>query len=326
VRVILSHPFSGALHWWLAAQSDAVGQQEKRPTHPYYRALYGDVDRNLDIALACAVLFEEVVLPAADAPYPGFVSDAGDLRLPALEMITSWETVAEADALLRPVEAELFRDPVLRRVFDALPLDEQRLGLLYATTDVLLTQIHEAPVLCALGRRRVVLRLLELGFLTVPSGVAEAIKQSGDLLAGLETYFGLISLKFTSETVDALAEVKWNEKIRRYAEGFQAALSDPTARHPDALLESLASAWGSGDLATHISGAFSATSRSLAATGLLPGVGTVTGLVGIGADAASALASRRAETFRWYEFGPEVRRYESLRDLEQELRRRGLRT
>jgi hypothetical protein len=119
--------------------------------------------------------------------------------------------------------------------------------------------------------------------------------------------------------------IKWNEKIRRYAEGFQTALSDPTAWDPGALFEDLASAWKSAEIAWHVSGAFSATSRVLGPAGLIPGIGTVTGIAGIGADAAAELANRRAEAYRWYEFGPEVRRFESLRDLKEELQRRELR-
>lgn len=47
----------------LPRRATSGGQQEKRPSHSYYRTLYGNVDRNLDIALACCVVFEEVVLP-----------------------------------------------------------------------------------------------------------------------------------------------------------------------------------------------------------------------------------------------------------------------
>lgn len=51
-------------------------------------------------------------------------------------------------------------------------------------------------------------------------------------------------------------------------------------------------------VASEIAGSFSAASRITGPLGLLPGVGTVTGLAGMGADAASVIAEKRAESFR----------------------------
>jgi hypothetical protein len=327
VKVVLSHPYSGALYWWLAVQSDAApGQKEKRPRHGYYRTLYGDVDRNLDIALACCVIFEEVVLPGADAPFPGFDRYGDDeMRLAALELSSGWGPISEAQKLLGPVEDDLLRDPIISGVLRAMPLDARRLALLYAVADVLLTQAHSAPVLCAPGRRRVVLRLIELGVVEVPPEVAEEVRASHGLVEGLEGYVGVASLTFTSESIDRLAGVKWNVKIRAYADAFQKVLSADGADGLDPLLASMADAWSGSEVADEIGGAFSALGHSLGLVGLVPGVGTVSGLVGMGADGLGAAAERRAERLRWYELGPEIKRFESLRAIETELRERGLR-
>src|SRR4051812_34888885 len=70
VRAILSHPFSGAMYWWF---TDLVGHplaSENPPTHPYYAALFATARRDIDVALACAVIFDDVILPAVDAPFP----------------------------------------------------------------------------------------------------------------------------------------------------------------------------------------------------------------------------------------------------------------
>jgi hypothetical protein len=327
MKVVLSHPYSGALYWWLAAQSGVGGsQQEKRPSHSYYRTLYGNVDRNLDIALACCVVFEEVVLPGADVPYPQFdrLSDE-EMRLAALELFSSWEPIHEAHQLLRPHEEELLRDPIIHSVLKTVPVDSQRMALLYAVADVLLTQAHAAPVLCTTGRRRIVLRLIELGIVEVPAQVAGAVRDSHGLIDGLEGYFALPGLTFTSSTIDQLATVKWHEKIRSYAESFQNALPSGTGDGFDPLLEKIAEAWSASEVATEIGGAFSTTSRSLGPLGLVPGVGAVAGAGAMAADGASALAQHRAERLHWYELSPEIVRIESLRDLETELRRLGLR-
>jgi hypothetical protein len=326
MKVVLSHPYSGALYWWLAAQLDGAGEQgEKRPRHGYYRTLYGDVDRNLDIALACCVVFEEVVLPGADAAYANFEPHGEDeMRLAALELFSGWEPIREAQQLLAPHEEELLRDPTIASILGTLPGDAQHLALLYAMADVILTQAHAAPVLCAPGRRRIVLRLIELGVVEIPAEVAKGIRNSEPVMEGLEGYIDIAGLTFISDSVERLSRVKWNQKIRNYAENFQAVLLDDAKGGFDPLLDNIADAWSSAEVATEIGGVFSATSRSLGPLGLVPGAGTITTLASMGADGASALAERRAEKLRWYELGPEIRRFESLENMQDGLRNRGL--
>lgn len=214
MKAILSHPFSGALHWWFAAQSGAGGeQQSKRPRHPYYRALYDEVDENLDVALLFSVVFDELVLPAVDAPYPMFEGDARkQLRLAPLEITADWSLVFEATERLRPIEDDLRHDHVIAPLISGLSDEAQRLALLYATADVLLADAHAAPVLCAPGRRRVVLRLMELNVAPVSSGLAETIDAAGGLVEGIDAYAEVVGLSFASRTIDALSDVKWNEK------------------------------------------------------------------------------------------------------------------
>jgi hypothetical protein len=327
MKVVLSHPFSGAVFWWLAVQS---GEDLSRGPPKWYRqTLYGDVNRNLDVALACLVVFEEVIIAMAETPYgPEFEWLPNDAqRLPALELTSDYEALNEAGFILdRPIQDELLADPVIRSVVGRLPLGAQQMGLLYATTDVVLTQLHSAPVLCAPGRRKVVLRLIELGVVPVTKGTATTIRQSGGLVEGLTSYANVVSLRFTSDTTESLADVKWNDLIRKYAEGFQHALVSSADAEPGQLYQDLASAWESAELAGKFAGAFSTTSSVMGPAGLIPGVGTVASAIQMATDASGRLAEERSQTFRWYELGPEIRRYESLRDLERALRKRGLRS
>ena len=322
---MLSHPFSGALHWWFIQQSDTSDDlRSTQPRHGYYRTLYGDVENNIDVALTASVVFEEIVLPAADSPYPGFEADAGaGLKHPELGFEANWDFPREAQELLNTAEAELLEDPTITALTLGMEPEERRQTLLFATTDVLLADAFEAPVLCAAGRREMVSRLIELGVAPVSPAVNDLLRRSGGLTVGLEDYADVVGLTLTSRTTDALAEIKLNDNIRRYAEGFQAALKGESSGTD--LFERVASAWDSADLRTDIGGAFSAASRVLGVAGLIPGVGTITGAASMGADVAGEVARRRAEEFRWYELGPEILRFEALRDLEGELRRRRLR-
>ena len=137
---------------------------------------------------------------------------------------------------------------MVRAVLGKMPIDARRMALLYAAVDVILTQTHSAPVLCAKGRRRIVLRLIELGIAEVPADVADAVRRSHAVIEGLEGYVGVAGLTFTSKSIDQLAQVKWNEKVRAYAGSFQGVLLGGSGEGDlDALLESMADAWSSSE-------------------------------------------------------------------------------
>ena len=116
-----------------------------------------------------------------------------------------------------------------------------------------------------------------------------------------------------------------NEKIRQYAQGFQSTLAKASDQVGEGTLyEFIADAWSRADLAQSISGTFSAASRTMSAVGLIPGIGSITGVVGLAADAASIASERRSEALRWYELGPEIARFRSLSSLERKLKEQRL--
>jgi hypothetical protein len=125
--------------------------------------------------------------------------------------------------------------------------------------------------------------------------------------------------------VGVIADIKANDRIRKYSESFQHALAKAGDEGVDRLFEDLASAWDSAELRDTVAGAFSTTNRILQPVGMIPGAGTVTTLAGMGADAAGEVARRNAEKHRWYELGPEIARFQTLRALERDLQERGLR-
>jgi hypothetical protein len=142
MRVVLSHPFSGAIYWWFAQYMDvSAGMRSKQPTHGYYSQLYGDIDRNCDTALASAVVFEEIVLPAADAAFPRHGIGVGEnMRVPELDLEADWGHVREAGDLARENGDGLLADETVREILSRLPAGNHRMELEYAITDVVMTR------------------------------------------------------------------------------------------------------------------------------------------------------------------------------------------
>ena len=147
----------------------------------------------------------------------------------------------------------------------------------------------------------------------------------GSLSRDLVDYVTDAGLLFRPGDLDSLASIKWNDRVRGYAREFQKVLTS-TASQPQlrGLYEHIAMAWTAVESGESTASAFSAASRSFAIVSLIPWAGTITGAPGIAADAASVTIERRNERLRWFQLGPEISRYQSLRDLEQHLRQRGL--
>jgi hypothetical protein len=331
VRVILSHPFSGAIYWWFASQINTHwGPESKRPGHRYYRTLYGDVDKNIDIALACAVIFDDIMLPAADAVLrTGDIEPEDRVKFPELNMAASdWELVHQAkDAINARSEEDLLADPVISSVLRRVPAPAQSMALRYAAVDILMMSEYMVPIICAPGRRVIVRRLTELDVVDIGCSGSSQLDKGAVLSDSLEGYTVVAGLTFNNDDAYSLANIKWNDRIRQYAQRFQSALTKASDESDNGTLyELIADAWASADLAKDISGTFTATSRTMSAVGLLPipGLSTVTGAAGMAADAASIASSRREEKLRWYELGPEIARYRALQSLENELRQRKL--
>lgn len=311
LKVILSHPFSGALYWWFATLAGAPEATAR--LHPYYRALHDRVEENLDVALGCAVIFDDIIIPAADASFPADTRRSAGATISALAISTNWDATQEAYSLLAEHQQALLQDASIRATLRDLEPEAKNLGLLYAITDILLTAEHGAPVVCSSLRRRLIGRLLELGI--VPSARPEQAETTQAMADTLETYTEVMGLTFLSESVEELGEVKWDHEIRSYAESFQQALTAPSADGTSRLFESIQEAWEGAEAAGHVAGAFSSVATALDAVSLIPGVGTATGAVALGSDLAARTAERRGESLRWFELSNRIQRYESLRRL-----------
>jgi hypothetical protein len=325
LKIILSHPFSGAVYWWFMNQQDIVGEdlKSKKPHHGYYRTLYGNVDKNLDVALACTVIFDEIILPAIDAPIPG-TAMTNRMYQPDLAIAADWEQVNQAQELVRPHERELLNDTHIKAVLKSIPKGARPIALLYAAADVVLGVTHKAPIVCAPGRMSIVARLLQLGVVPTSGFDIDNFSAGASLTHNVADYAAITGITFNSEDVGGLGGIKWNEAIRRYADGFQAWLNENEAPEENALWEAIAEARADSEVARGMSGYFKANSRALSLISLLPGVGTVTGALAIASDYAGEHQERKATRLDWHQLGPEIEAYKKRRAIDNELSRRGL--
>lgn len=326
MKIILSHPYAGALLWWM--QSGSEWADPKVPQHPYYRHLYGNVDKFKDLALACTVVFDEIVMAAADFGYPDahVTDDYRKIRIPSLSLSADWDPVYESQALTRPIVGDLLRDQVIDRIISRVPENLKSQVIEDCIVDILLMREYECPLISSVGRRALVVRLLELEVVAassapstmyLPSGQSLADELSGTFNADqLDRYVEMVGLMFRSPDVASLSDIKSNAKIRAYASRFQDVLVDNPSGGEEHLLEAISDAWRSRELAETVKSGFSIAGRGLTILGLIPVVGTVTGVISVGSEAGEMGADQFAKRHAWYELGPEITRLESMASLE----------
>jgi hypothetical protein len=172
---------------------------------------------------------------------------------------------------------------------------------------------------------RVVGRLLELGVVPTSGLDTKSFAAASGVIESMAQYISVTGLTFSSDDVTRLGRLKWNDSIRAYADNFQVWLTKSSPTHEKSLWESIAEARSDSLVAKEMSGYFKATSRTLSLMSLVPGLGTVAGVLSIATDAASEGQERRSGHLDWYQLGPEVERYRRLVDIDAELSRRGLR-
>jgi hypothetical protein len=249
MQVVLSYPFAGAVYWWFARQNPDrlnVDMRSVRPRHGYYSALYENPARNVDVALSCLVIFDQVILPSADAWLPSVQNASGEREVPELDIVSDWRPLERTREILDHRVDDVLADPAIAASVTGSDWTK-RLQLEYAVMDCLLSSRYMAPVICSDRRRRVVRRVLELGLLDQdldPSTSARMSQLSGDgAELKLASYTEVVGLTFAADDIYTLAELKHHDKIRSHASDFATMLT--TADSDDVDSDTVAQMYGS---------------------------------------------------------------------------------
>jgi hypothetical protein len=303
MKVVISHPFSGALYAFFAAhQSDRLGPPPApRDPHSYYRTLYGDAfPRYQEMALTLALLFDELVIVPADAFLPGrqyWQSDRRTYNNPELGLRTEWDF-----DLQRQLDEEVvqdLRDEEICRVLARVPPLARQQILRDSRHEIHLAQKYDCPIVCVGGRRKIIERIIQSRSVAPQTYGAPALSMA-------EEYLKLMGPIFEPKDVDTLVDLKGDRELREYAAAFSAAMErfggsgDVRVELMKALREAMASA----KFAKSLSGVFEGTSASLA---------------GLAAEGAAKAAEGRQRSQSWYEFAGQVKRVSSLKRLERRI-------
>ena len=309
------YPYEGALYWLFAEGRE----RNYSDHHPYYLSLFGpEPELLLPRSTALAALFDRVALAPADARLPDFGTYLSgdeyyhpDLRISVSRKIHEWDPGLD-DLAPKLLELPAMQDALKHLSFTTIDH--------YTARDFLNRTLLQVKVANAEGS--VLVGNAEFGAV-----IDVLLEHAGELLQTdrqtpvdqwhLEpTIFDMVGLSFPASTLENFADIRASREITEYANRFREAVGNAvhSDRPEDELLVAMRDAMQKEEIRANAADAFEAVGFMADLGGFIPGIGTLTTAIGIGADSASrGLDSARAKS-QWYLLGPRMREI-ALKDV-----------
>lgn len=312
--VIPAYPYEGGLYWLLGEGSVRHDRSAEGPG--YYRNIYGaEPDNIMRQASALVALFDNIELAPADHALPdmqAYCTEFGyrhpELRLSRSEDIGEWANDAtELTRYLLTTKPKLVSllhqgghtDDFAKKQFVARLILQLRLA---ARKDAVVigNDLFEAVcqiVLPSMGAFIEGWRLESEPPISLPV-TSHLLRATG--------------LYLPSPTFDVFYSIRECPEISEYANGFRNALGMASS-HGDLeqnLLNLMRESREKRGVAKRLTGAMQAScswsSVTGAIAGALPGAGTITSLVSLGADLAGRRSEGKTKQYDWYTFGSKL--------------------
>jgi hypothetical protein len=298
-RIILAHPYSGALYRFF---SDQIGGEWSHSRivagHSYYKTLYGRESLpNIELALSFLLLHDEVWVAPADNHWPKSRLNPEDrARVAELGLTADWTDFMNGDYMetRRAIEV-LLVDPRLQATLGKvlrLPKKSWSLAINYALYEAGLSARKRIPILCSPGRRQLISTLVEI---QRPS-LHPLFTPSAEI-SFVETYRSATGLALAPRTLDDLMDAKPDPSVRKYAKAFTSVVEAAGAK-PKMSQKAFAKVALEAISTERVAKCFAGTLNWSAAFLRLTGEPMLGGL----SAGASYLAGRGAQAYGWYEF------------------------
>jgi hypothetical protein len=308
MRVFLSAPYSGALYWWF--ENLAGTSPDDQPASSYLGYLHKGGRASIDVALTSLIVYDEIVLPFADNHRPGG-GNLRDLRMGDLGLSVADDQIRRAGPIADRWLKDLTNEAGIQELLRAQGLSdwEERLEIEYAIADILITQDADIAVVASPGRQRLARRIVSLGVLDddIDGANRLALTRVDEAPAyPVAEYVDLIGLTIRRDDYGAIVDLKHDPTIAQYSKSFRSRLGPSATQAPidfaDALAEVLEKHASQGT----VQGIFKHSGRVLDLAGLIPGVGTAAGLLGIAGEAGETFLEGLRYT-HWHELGSAIK-------------------
>lgn len=234
-EVILGHPFSGALYAYFADELQGR-YSHTQSSSSYYKTLYGaEYEKYVELSLNFLLLYRSAWLTLADNPLPltplmpddrSEIPELG-LRIGYYDAEKSGISYAEHQAKL----SRLAEEPKVIHLLGCtlkIPRHAWNLILDSAVYEASLSAHKRIPLLCSLGRRSLIQRLVEIDRPSLHPLLPELHH-----VQFIESYRQLTGLALRPRNLDDLVAIKFDPNVRRYGDTFiEIAHSDAQSHGP----------------------------------------------------------------------------------------------
>ncbi|TKD37243.1 hypothetical protein [Azotobacter chroococcum] len=306
-KIILGHPFSGALYGYL---SDQIGKEYSHTraigSHGYYTTLYGKRYKDfVNQSLMFSLIYDEIFVTPADNHWPKSESlDSRDFH-PELGLHAEWSAYTNLFNDTDGIVTRYLNDQKIGQILTdsfRIPRSNQKMVLSSILYELNLSRKHRCPILCSNGRKRIIERLIEIDRPAIhPTTIPE------DRIEIVTNYMNVTGLLLSPKDLDNLIYVKGEAQVRDYAKSFLGMLqnyqSNPSKSNRLAILELARNAIEKEHVGKLASGLLNWLSTFFRLVGVTPLSAVSTG--------GSFVANWSVDDAKWYAFSGEIRKAES---------------
>ena len=295
-KIILGHPFAGSLYKFFEQQLSDYPHTEPI-LHPYYRSLFGhDYDDWNDLTFALFAIFDEIIIPPADADVPDTKKYYKDkiYNNKKLGIYFSWDDCF-TDEIHEQVKKDL-ENSFIANILKKYSPEEQEGILEYVRLYIKLSQKYNCPVLCGGTYHELLVYLINQSHLSELNTIAK-----NDTVLFTHNYLKLDIASFNISSLDTLYELKSDKEIKKYAKNYLKIISKygNSIKTEAAMKDLLKSSLNINSFYERTSSILNTSSIVCSVLGFIPSIGTAFSASSLVKTALSSKAKNNK--YNWYQ-------------------------
>lgn len=319
-KVILGYPFANSLYW-LTGRENPNSWYHKEKNYPgghrYYERLYGNHSQeNINNAISMSLLFDDVILIAADAYFPNLDSTEGKFRVDqnlGIKIYSDWDKMREFRIKEEEVDIFLKDDDIARLISgnDKFTIYEIINEIIFQNY---LANEYDAVILG--GQNHLLLTKKVLNILNEKPKVDDKDESLKNYLEGINDIFQLQGINYKINEYDDFAFLKQNSVINKYANSFKDRLDEilkGNEYNEKELIKSILEVFETNETKDYIAKGLGVTATvagilslvALYSNPVTAAIGTVAGVSGVGGDISSRIVNKLKKD-NWLKLVPEI--------------------
>lgn len=319
-KVILGYPFANSLYWLTGRENPSSWYYKEKSYsggHRYYERLYGNHSQeNINNAISLSLLFDDVILIAADAYFPNLNTTEGKFRVNqdlGVKIYSDWDKMREFRINEKDVDIFLKDNSIARLIGK----NDKR--TIYAIINEIIFQNYLANEYNAVilgGQNHLLLTKKVLNILNKKPQVDNINESLKKYLEGINDIFQLQGINYKINEYDDFVFLKQNKVINKYANSFKDRLDEilnGKEYNEKELIKSILEVFETNETKDYIAKGLGITATvagilslvALYSNPVTAAIGTVAGVSGVGGDISSRVIDKLKKD-NWLKLVPEI--------------------